>query len=352
MKTFSKFFYLLIMAFTLFVSCEGDPVISDESISLVEEAKFWFESQSKQIDKLPLKIDWDQSKQSGDNIYVPISRSEKVFINESSFLKITKEDGIFQASIKLALTDSLATKKSSAIDLNGSDYINFDLNGQISELSLPTESLISKTSAQLTSRSGCSLVGVYLNVTYTDGSTDKILLYTYIECAISPDETIDPGDGNGGGGATNPENLTTGPSCKSFNFRNTTGLWQEAAVTGIHMNIILIHPVTGVKKANTISFPQPILFGLPSNYTLGGGLTAGSAAELSALILRKTMSDIASQYGNKMAHNSFVAIKFREKLISNYKSYTGGGGRVQFNYTGSIPPSPYRTELFGTGNCN
>ncbi|MEW2920598.1 hypothetical protein AB1A65_03955 [Muricauda sp. ANG21] len=141
------------------------------------------------------------------------------------------------------------------------------------------------------------------------------------------------------------------PSCESFNFRNTTSLWQEAAVKGIRFKIVLISP-KGAKLANAVTITQPVLFGLPSNYSIGGNLSAGSAAELSAKILSITMDQIVDRYSNTTVTDSFIAIQFRELLVKNYRDYTGGGGRVQFNYSGNLSATNYKTNLFGTGDCD
>jgi hypothetical protein len=146
--------------------------------------------------------------------------------------------------------------------------------------------------------------------------------------------------------------LEEGTSCESFNFNNITSNWQESAVVGIRFNIILSLPGVTTLSITPINFPQPINFGLPSNYTVGGGLSADSAADLSALIVDRTIWEIVNTYGRQNLTGPYIAMKFRERLIQNYRDYTAGGGRVQFNYTGQNFPTPYQTKFFGNGSCN
>ncbi|AXT51329.1 hypothetical protein D1818_10980 [Aquimarina sp. BL5] len=165
---------------------------------------------------------------------------------------------------------------------------------------------------------------------------------------IFPDDPL----GSEGGGSSSSSDDTEDPSCESFNFQTYPGsLYQEAAVKGVHFNIVVISQ-NGIQRATNISFPQPILFGIPTNYSIGGDFSAGAAAELSAEILEITMDEIVRLYGTGNYAPSFLRTQFRNLLISNYRSYTAGGGRVQFNYSGRIPATQYQTNWFTNGDCD
>lgn len=145
--------------------------------------------------------------------------------------------------------------------------------------------------------------------------------------------------------------LETPPSCKSFNFVNTTSTWQEAAVINIRFSIYLINS-DGISYKYSLSFPQPVLFGMPSNFSLGGEVGAGIAAESSANALNNTMSEIAKEYAYSHTSESNVEVAFKERLKYNYPLYIPGG-RVNFNATNySVIPTEYKTNAFGIGSCN
>jgi hypothetical protein len=141
------------------------------------------------------------------------------------------------------------------------------------------------------------------------------------------------------------------PSCRSFHYRNTTSTWQEANVKDVRFRIVVLDPHY-VRKPIDIHFYQPINFGLPSNFHTGDNLSALSAAELTAFIMKYTMDEIVHLFGNKMVTESFLRAEFRGRLISNFREFTGGGGRVQFNYTGTGVVTPYQTTFFGSDDCN
>lgn len=159
--------------------------------------------------------------------------------------------------------------------------------------------------------------------------------------------------GGGGGGSNNSVTDVTPPSCESFNFKNKTGsLWQESAVKNIHFNIVVISP-NGYRFSQIINYPNAILFGAPTNLAVGNtDISAGLAATLSAKAVEASMSETVSMYGNKPVSELTVRLYFEERLKHNYPLFIPGG-RVNFNASAfSGIPTDYKTNLFGTGNCN
>jgi len=143
------------------------------------------------------------------------------------------------------------------------------------------------------------------------------------------------------------------PSCESFNFKNKIGsLWQESAVKNIHFNIVVISP-NGYHFSQIINYPNAILFGAPTNLSVGNtDISAGLAATLSAKAVETSMSETVSMYGNKPVSELTVRLYFEDRLKHNYPLYIPGG-RVNFNASGfSGTPTDYKTNMFGTGNCN
>ncbi|PJJ09945.1 hypothetical protein CLU83_3328 [Flavobacterium sp. 1] len=143
------------------------------------------------------------------------------------------------------------------------------------------------------------------------------------------------------------------PSCESFNFTSKPGSqWQESAVINIHFNIIVI-TTDGYHFSQIIEYPNAILFGVPTNLSIGNTtIGPGLAATLSAKAVEVSMSETVSMYGNKPVSALTVRLYFEERLKYNYPLFIPGG-RVNFNSSSfSVTPTQYKTNMFGTGNCN
>lgn len=141
------------------------------------------------------------------------------------------------------------------------------------------------------------------------------------------------------------------PSCKSFNFTQTASLWQEAAVKNIRFSVYLISP-KGVKYLYTSSFPNPVLFGVPTNLSNGGNLGAGTAADISARALAQAMHKTVQKYHRTQTEGYQVDIAFKDFLKSEYPKYIPGG-RVNFNPTSySVIPTNYVTYGILRDDCS
>ncbi|HXJ99522.1 MAG TPA: hypothetical protein VNJ50_11780 [Gelidibacter sp.] len=141
------------------------------------------------------------------------------------------------------------------------------------------------------------------------------------------------------------------PSCKSFNFINTSSNWQESAVKNIRFKIVVLS-AQGVYVNFDVSYTSPILFGVLRNMIIGGNINNGLAAELSAKALAISMKEVVALYGNTVATELQVRMYFEQRLKYNYPIITNGG-RVQFNamsYT--VIPTEYKNNFFGMGNCD
>ena len=120
----------------------------------------------------------------------------------------------------------------------------------------------------------------------------------------------------------------------------------------MHFNIVVISP-NGYQFSQIISYPNAILFGTPTNISVGNTeISAGLAATLSAKAVEVSMSETVRLYGNKAVSELTVRLYFEERLKYNYPLYIPGG-RVNFNASGFTgTPTDYKTNMFGTGNCN
>ena len=85
---------------------------------------------------------------------------------------------------------------------------------------------------------------------------------------------------------------------------------------------------------------------------MGGDISNGLAAELSAQALQVSMNETVALYGNKLASELQVRLYFEQRLRHNYPIITNGG-RVNINpMTMLVTPTEYETNFFGNGNCD
>jgi len=144
------------------------------------------------------------------------------------------------------------------------------------------------------------------------------------------------------------------PDCDSFNFTTNPAntAWQQSAVINIHFTVVVLTP-QGNYVSHVVNYPQPILFGAPTNITIGNtDITPGMAASLSAQALATSMNETVKKYGNKPVSEMMVQLYFESRLKHNYPLFIPGG-RVNIHPTNyNVTPTQYQTNLFGTGNCN
>ena len=88
------------------------------------------------------------------------------------------------------------------------------------------------------------------------------------------------------------------------------------------------------------------------NLTLGGDLSSGSLAEVSAAALNQSMRETAIKYANKKVDPNIVLSYFKQRITYNYPRFVPGG-RVQTNPSTYVStPTNYKVSYFGYGNCN
>ncbi len=169
--------------------------------------------------------------------------------------------------------------------------------------------------------------------------------YNEPEQIATNERTVDTTDGS----------KAIGPSCKSFNYQNTSSNWQEASVVNIRFNIVVIEIVAGirVKKVIPITFPQPTRFGVPRRFVNGTVISSGLAAELSAKAIADSIDDVISRYNNLLTNSTdVIRSHFIERLKHNFRERTNGG-RVNFNDMSSgLTSTQYKTFAFLSDNCD
>jgi hypothetical protein len=255
----------------------------------------------------------------------------QVITNPKSFDNLSAEFNFYSRSTTfdglIALTDS---------NKNTVDYVRFEDGEKIKP---------SKTSKV------AALTCLYFGWWYSDGSFRPISI---LSCSSGGGASESTGYGyHGSGGATPSNDSTVAPSCESFNFKSRIGtLWQESAVVNIHFNIVIIDP-KGYKFGQIVNYPNAILFGAPTNLAVGNTtISAGLAATLSAQAVEISMKETVAVYGNKPVSELTVRLYFEQRLKYNYPLFIPGG-RVNFNASTFIgTPSYYKTNMFGTGDCN
>lgn len=118
----------------------------------------------------------------------------------------------------------------------------------------------------------------------------------------------------------------------------------------VTFRVILVNE-KGLEITHVVSYPQPILFGAPTNIKIGNtNITAGIASNTSAKVLSQTMQEVVDKYGSTRVSDLVVDQYFRSRLVENY-AFSIPGGRVQFNSTTTLPATQYKTTLLFSDDC-
>lgn len=385
-----KRFYLLFIVFVGLISCEPENPhhIDDNSINSelslnsteIEKGQYFYNLSKNRNQKNNFEhefvkfIDWSTLEAynfKGNKVYeveYQLKKSHKfefkrydVESTKNTLVLITNKDALME---NYFLNISSSQENYDFKNLNFKDYKNPPnfLEGYVSLMNSNFEIVsfettkkqksfenLTKTEDQVT----CIAFGYW----YADGSFEPIGPWTCYSSGGSSMPEPDYDSGGGGSGSTSGDlsyeiSGDFGPSCESFNFTNgTVNTWWDAAVQGIHFNLVAIDIKTLTSTATTVTLDGTTSFGMPKTYVNGDSITAGQAAEVSALVLQVSMDETVQHFGTTPASYGMLLAYFKERLQYNYPLMTNGG-RVQFssmNYT--VQPTTYKTEMFGTGNC-
>jgi len=275
------------------IGCQKEESISfEESLSLVANVRAWYES--KHDSKLTENAsfygapDWGKATIHEGSLYIPLRTKTNVEMKDYNLKKMTyatsylvvteKESKNFEEKLTVMIAPDFGSSKGNA--LNSSYFLYYDSDNSLSEFLLPQDKLIRRPlNSNTTARGGgCETIGIYLNITYTDGTTEKILLATYDEC--EGDEDI--GSNGTGSPVEEPdEDFIVVPSCKSFEYANN-GLVKGCGVS----NITNIFAAYGVNPDGT-TYEHEVWLEITRGYfTMSPGWTNGSAANQTAVALR------------------------------------------------------------------
>lgn len=228
----------------------------------------------------------------------------------------------------------------------------------------PEETVVTSGGGTTTTGSSGTLVEVcevfVVTVYSTDGHGNRYIhdqYLTYENCRT--EEQFSSSDGENCEEPTGEipinEEDEEGPDCSSFNYRYLTSdqSWQAAGVKGFRFKIVVTSTTPGEPslKTITLSWPEPILFGLPTFKGTKGEIRNGQAATLSAELLEDAINNIGRRYKRTTTAANTIKIEFEKELK---RQFEWKGGRVNFNDMGSSPVivTQYETRLWGTGNCD
>lgn len=201
----------------------------------------------------------------------------------------------------------------------------------------------------------------------TGGCTNPEAIGTTIDgydCELVMSGPTTGGDGGGGGGSPDEggdceepegnlegvtvdcdENEVVGIDCDSFQFKNTSTNWQEAAVSNIRFNVRLS---TGEMRSMIIT--RALYFGVPMENRDGDLISAVDAANFSAGAVQRA-SDIAHQVFvyDPTVQDATVETAFMNLLK---QQMTIVGGRVDLYGSGTIlRKTDANYVLIGNGIC-
>ena len=270
--TFYPLFFLLICNFIQ--SCEKTEPFAEEPDSISLQALNWYqEEHNPKLENNPSFYgvpDWENVVENENGIVLPLlSNIGDVITHDKSskhtfattFLIIEKdENDSFSERLDVKIYKDLNTYKGSA---NDSDfYLRYNDENILEEVHLPADMILREPiETENTSKSGddgCVTIGIFLTTTYTDGTSEKILLRTFEECpvVIEDDENGSGGAGSGDGGE---DDIILVPSCKSFEFANGLNEYGQTVKGGATVNITGYFFATGIETDGSPYFADKLL---------------------------------------------------------------------------------------------
>lgn len=154
------------------------------------------------------------------------------------------------------------------------------------------------------------------------------------------------------GGSGGSENYTPykpgedGIDCRTFEFTQTAGNWQEAGVKNSRVNLFWISGRTG--EYIPVTIVAPVIIGLPMHYS------PGKAANLAASACshgEDEVSRLLKRYPTRPTE--FLIDKtYREAVDRFIRRHGGTSGRVRPNMPPTVVIKDAQYRLFGNGDCD
>lgn len=344
----------------------------EDSISL--RAKAWYgENHNLLLNSNPSFYgypDWENFIEVGDEIYFPLiselnGRKQEKDINKAdmvfakSYLVLENIEGIgFEESLKVFVSQDNSSFEDESY-ASGLSYLHYDSNNNLIEYVLTEEGISNEisnptiTGASISAK--CKTYHVIRTDTYTDGSVEVTLLFSYQACDGGGGSSGGSGSGSDGGGNTSDLPLADEepPSCKSFDFKKTGSNWQESNVRGVYFNVWLTYTTPPyLEYRYTVKLDQPVNFGAPLKDRRGVELPAGTLASASANALHTSMKETVDAFDGQQVNTSVIESYFKERIRINYPLHIIGG-RANTNSTSSLPATQYEaTTRSDFGGCH
>jgi|GEM_PF-3961481 len=386
--TFIKVFLIFSFIF-LTTNCSTEEINKQNIAQSSSETKIWFESHKNDYNATVLQyikeLQWENAiitnGENGQVTEVPFllkndlsatSKEGDLYNDHHRLMFVKNEDEEFKIFYIQIFTKD---KNYNNLDQNVSYYNiedNFDGEVFVQELSSSKGTRLEFADGKKVQHSVTAKMQemACLYYGYWDGSGKFNPLYEVACYSGGPTGNPEtPGTVYGGGTGTTPHPSTScpegyvykfeecvlielpPPSCESFNFVKTTGLWQVALVKNVRFKVFLLND-KGVEILHWIDFPKPIAFGTPTNIQMGDtDITPGLAANASARVLQRSMQDVIDKYGHTRTSDLTVSLYFEERLKHNYP-LSIPGARVNFNAVDNMVATEYKTNLWTAGDCN
>ncbi|KAF2081740.1 hypothetical protein [Flavobacterium sharifuzzamanii] len=369
---------MLLVCILLMTSCTFEGSSINGNVEPSAEARSWFNNHESEYNASILQyidnLQWENAIVSngkdGEVIEVPFTLKENLSTsNENGTLNnvhhrlvFIKNDPnnfktyyvqIFAANENPDSLDKTSTFNGVANNFNGKIFTQDLLtkNATAIEYKNGKNVRLATTSKMREEFYDCTFIGYW-----SEGGTFTPIKLLYCSGGSDAPPSGGPTTGGGVAGGSTPSTPTvdddTPPSCESFNFTSKVGAnWQESLVKNVYFRVILLDN-KGLTINHVVSYPQPILFGMPINLNKGNGdISGGAAATVSAMVLDKVMGEIVKKYGRTNVSDLTLRLEFQQLLISEYRTYTNGG-TVNFNSASPLPATNYKTNASATGLCD
>ncbi len=363
-----SFYFIFVLFLALFSGCQNEEVSLDE-LSINERAQSWYEqNHSLKLDENPSfygKPDWNNGIRVNNELHFPLIRESKVksgvssrtnetfdeehSVYAKSFLVLTEdEENEYEETLKVYVnTDSenLETNEEAMTSAfvrydNNNRFIRYEFKeGESINIQVGFPSSGNSTSRMPDDLGGCTTIGVFMTTTYTDGTSETILLYTYEVCPVSLAEAdSDDSNGGGNGGSDEDDADLFYPDCSSWEYANRTvagGFIKIAAVSGFHDEFY------GAANAGQGAYITGVQINFPTLYfTTPTGWTNGHASTVTAYAMQAAIETTRAFFrANPLTHQLVMEQLFYQNMRIQMQAL--GGSVSTINTHGMTNPAPY-----------
>ncbi len=380
MKNLLKPIFFLLISFLL-IGCQKDQMI-DQEPTTIDVVKSWYaNNHNPRFDENPYfsgQPDWSNYFQIEGQIYIPLvslsyntSRNQlkisdlenKVYAKPYLVLQ-EKSQNEFKESLQVFLTSNESNFESNTTML-GLSYLKYGYDNKTEGKSLgffqskkekidPSIAKLPHLNAPIV-KTDCDTFYVVQTTTSSEGYVQNVeIIATFEVCGLGNYSSGGGGNsGNGNSGTGNNSNAPEFeeesqpwpyPHCSSWEYAMRNGV-RGASVTGMSELFVQMDIDAGGIYTNNVWVSFPTLY-----FTAPIGMTNGQAATATATAMAVAQDETNKWFAkNPRSTDDAVTWHYYDEMRKQMQKMYGSVSTI--NTYNMINPTPYREDLYSTGDC-